>query len=110
MRPASAGVGGMGWGGSRLPKSSVRTLIAADRLSRCAPQHNLICDWLGPAGWLLQTGSPSSSCHQEDNILQTNIPGEAETSRAEVQQGGDQLMFRERDCHEHSLVRQEGWE
>lgn len=34
-------------------------LIAVDRLSICAPQHNPICDWLGLAGWLLQMGSSS---------------------------------------------------
>ena len=68
----------MEWGGweSRLLESSVGTLITTDRLSQCAPQHNLICDWLGLVGWLLQMGSSSSSCHQEDNILLSNYKQE----------------------------------
>lgn len=57
MGQALAGVGG--WGRSRLPESGIKTLIAADRLSICAPQHNSICDWLGLAGRLLQMGSSS---------------------------------------------------
>lgn len=34
----SAGVG-------EWEKCTVRSLIAGDRLSRCAPQPSLICDW-----------------------------------------------------------------
>lgn len=73
MGLASAGDGGWGVGGlSRLPESRVRTLIALDRLSKCTPEHNVIWDWLGLAGWPLQMGSSSFCCHQEDNIFFSN--------------------------------------
>lgn len=34
-----------GWSSSRLPESSVLTLIGTDRLSRFTLPHNPICDW-----------------------------------------------------------------
>ena len=71
-----------GWRRSRLLESSVRTLITADRLSRCALQHNPVCDWLGLAGWLVQMRSSSSTCRQEDGILLSN---EKPAKRSEIQ-------------------------
>lgn len=72
-------------GESRLPESSVGILIGADRLSGCAPQHNLSWDWLGLARWMLQMGSSSSSCHQEDNILLSNYKHAKRSSEEEEQ-------------------------
>ena len=87
--------GGGGWGESRLPECNVRTLIEADRLSRCAPQHNLICDWSRLAGWLLQMGASSSNCHQEDNILLSNYkhPMRRHTGAGVRHQRSKQMLF-----------------
>lgn len=103
-----------------MPECSVRTLIAADKLSRCAPQPNLIYDWLGVAGWLLQMGSSSSSCHREDNILLSNYnhPKRKQTGVGVrnnwERKRSEQMLFREqRDYCEHpqrEREREEGWE